>query len=141
MESSPGCWQVYGEVLAREYARSALRPAHRLAVDSYAVQHPGRRSDQATLSVCVHLLRLCLVVERGADVDDAARAARAALRRKERFVWLTPPRSLGRVTVADVAAASTRFEHQRRVLAWADSAWSAWTEHHAVVRGWLSGAG
>src|SRR5678816_4348633 len=39
MDSSPGCWHVYGEVLAREYGDQAFRVAHRLTVDSYAVQH------------------------------------------------------------------------------------------------------
>ena len=30
MESSPGCWPLYGEVLAREYGDSAFWASHRL---------------------------------------------------------------------------------------------------------------
>lgn len=37
----PGCWALYGEVLAREYSDRALWPTHRLTVDAYAAQHPS----------------------------------------------------------------------------------------------------
>ena len=138
LESSPGCWRVYGEVLAREYSDLAFWAVHRLTVDSYAVQHPGRRSPQTIQSVCVHLLSLCLVLERGADPEYATRAMPGMVRQKDRFVWLTPPRSLGRITVLDVAAASTVAEHAQKVRAWAESAWAAWAPHHEIVRAWVS---
>jgi hypothetical protein len=141
LESSPGCWQVYGEVLSREYTDPAYAVWHRLTVDSYAVQHPGRPSPQTIQSVCVHLLSLCLVVERGADPKYATRVMGEALQPKGRFTWLTPPRSLGDVTVVDVAAASTVSAHVRAVRAWAESAWSAWAEHHETVRSWLAAEG
>ncbi len=104
MESSPGCWHVYGEVLSREYSDRSFGALHRLTVDCYAVQHPGRPSAQAIQSVCVHLISLCLVIERRIDPGYATRAIRTAVRKKERFVWLTPPSSLGAITVADVQA-------------------------------------
>ena len=63
MESSPSCWAAYGEVLAREYNDPAFMAAHRLTVDAYAVQHPGRPSPQSIQSVALHLISLCLVLE------------------------------------------------------------------------------
>ena len=137
MESSPGCWHVYGELLAREYSDQAFRVAHRLTVDSYAVQHPGRPTPQAIQSVCLHLISLCLVVERGLTAAYATRVMGEATRAKERFFWLTPPVSLGAVTVSDVASPATASQHEERVRAWAEAAWSAWEQHHATVRGWL----
>jgi hypothetical protein len=137
MESSPGCWHLYGEVLAREYGDRAFAAVHRLTVDAYAVQHPGRPSPQAIQSVCVHLLSLCLVLERGLAANYATRVMGEATRAKGRFFWLTPPALLGRVTVADVAAAAAPHEHEERVRAWAEAAWSAWAEHHATVRSWV----
>jgi hypothetical protein len=137
MESSPGCWYLYGQVLAREYGDLAFAALHRLTVDAYAVQHPGRPSPQAIQSVCVHLLSLCLVVERDLAVTYATRVMGEATRAKERFFWLTPPASLGAVTVADVAGAATPDEHEERVREWAKSAWCAWAEHHATVRRWV----
>ena len=137
MESSPGCWHLYGQVLAREYADLDLAEVHRLTVDAYAVQHPGRPSPQAIQSVCVHLLSLCLVLERGLAASYARRVMDQATRPKGRFSWLTPPASLGEVTVADFVEASALLEHKARVRAWAESAWAAWAGHHATVRRWL----
>ncbi|MCP5049599.1 MAG: hypothetical protein GY940_20685 [bacterium] len=36
MDSSPGCWKIFGEVLAREYSNAAYARYHRLTVDAYA---------------------------------------------------------------------------------------------------------
>lgn len=137
MESSAGCWHVYGQVLSREYGDPAFGSRHRLTVDSYAVQHPGRPSAQAIQSVCLHLMSLCLVLERGLDVAYATRVMGAATRTKERFLWLTPPTSLGAITVSDVIGVATAVQHEEKVRAWAGGAWRAWAEHHATVRGWL----
>jgi len=137
LESSPGCWHLYGQVLAREYSDPAYGAVHRLTVDSYAVQHPSHPSPQTTQSVCVHLISLCLVVERGLALDYATRVMGEAIRTKERFFWLAPPASLGAVTVLDVAEAATPRQHEERVRAWAEAAWAAWAEHHATIRGWL----
>jgi Family of unknown function (DUF5946) len=136
MESSPGCWHIYGEILLREYSDRSFAALHRLTVDSYAVQHPGRPSAQTVQSVCLHLISLHLVIERGVAPAFATRVMEAAARAKERFVWLPPPTSLGAVTVADVAGMETPAQHAERVRAWAEAAWSAWAEHHATVRGW-----
>jgi hypothetical protein len=138
MESSPGCWQVYGELLAREYSDPAFFAVHRLTTDTYAVQHPGRPSPQSIQSVCGHLMSLCVVLDQGRDMGYARRILGAVAQRKDRFRWLTPPRSLGKVTVVDVAGSATAAEHGRMVRRWAEAAWSAWAEQHGTIRGWIS---
>ncbi len=55
MESLPGCWAAYGEIIAREYGDIAFATAHSLTVDSYAIQHPGQPSPQSVQSVGLHL--------------------------------------------------------------------------------------
>ena len=55
--ASPGCWAIYGEVLAREYGEYAYPPVHRLTVDAYAAQHPGVPSRRSIQSVAIHLRR------------------------------------------------------------------------------------
>ncbi len=137
LESSPGCWAAYGEVLMREYSDPAYYRIHRLTVDAYAVQHPGRPSPQTIQSAAVHLISLCLVLEHNVDVQRATRAIQTAVKTKGRFAWLTPPASLGSVTVADVRAANNAEELAKVVRAWAESAWTAWSPHHAVIRNWL----
>lgn len=136
MDSSPGCWAAYGSVLAREYESDALADVHRLSVDAYAAQHPGAPSSQSMKSVGVHLIRLCLTVERGFDVRESNRVMVAVSKVKGDFGWLDPPASLGDLTVADVVGAGGDDEHRAAVAAWARSVWEAWAPHHDTVREW-----
>ena len=138
MDSSPGCWAAYGEVLAREYGDPEYGRVHRLTVDAYAAQHPGRASAQAVRSVAFHLVRLCLVLERGFDMRRAADAMKAVAARKDAYRWLAPPASLGEATVADVLRARNAGEHVAAVEAWARTVWLAWSCHHDTVRAWAS---
>jgi hypothetical protein len=137
LESSPACWAAYGEVLAREYSDAACRAVHRLTVDAYSVQHPGRPARQTIQSVAVHLIGLHLVLERSVTPDAATRAIRRAVE-SATYAWLEPPASMGAITVVDVVAAPTPAEHAARVDAWALSAWAAWSAHHEQVRSWAA---
>jgi len=135
MLSTPGCWAAYWSVLAREYADPAWFAVHRQTVDAFAVQHPGVPERRAIQSVNVHLVGLHLVLEQGAKPAFARRAlALVASRMSGELVWLDPPATMGAVTIADVVGADSAAEHQRRVRAWADAAWAAWSAHHDAVR-------
>ena len=136
MQSTPGCWAAFGRVLAREYGDRRLFAVHRLSVDSYAVQHPGLPSRQSIRSVGVHLVRLCLLLERGLPPEHANDAMLEAARHKSGYHWLEPPPSLGDLTVADVEAAADAEAHRDRVRRWAAQMWDVWSPHHATVRGW-----
>lgn len=136
MESSPACWRAFGEVLAREYGDARLYRVHRLSVDSYAVQHPGGDSRQAVQSVGVHLARLCLLLERGLSPEQANDAMLRIARAKSSMFKLVRPPFLGAITVADVLAARGVEQHVEAVMAWARSAWDAWSEQHESVRRW-----
>jgi hypothetical protein len=134
MESSPGCWAAYGEVLAREYSDPAYMAVHRLSVDTYAIQHPGRPSRQSIQSVGLHLSRLCLFIEGGLAAERANDAMLAAARFKQSMVWLEPPASFGDITVARVVTATTVDAHVAAVSDWARAAWQAWAPHHSVIQ-------
>jgi hypothetical protein len=137
MESSPGCWATYGEVLAREYSDPAYAPNYRLSVDAYAVQHPGRPSPQSIQSVTVHLIRLCLLLECGLEMSRANDAMLKATESNKKFVWLEPPPSRGAITVVHVHRAKNPQEHLMCISKWAESAWQAWSPHHSQIRAWL----
>jgi hypothetical protein len=139
MESSPACWAAYGELLAREYGDPAYMAVHRLSVDAYAVQHPGRPSPQSIRSVGVHLLALHAVLEEGSTPAEATRLMQRSLG-KLRFEWLEPPADLGSVRVTDVLEAADAGAHVRTVDAWARTAWQAWSAHHPRVRSWAQQA-
>ena len=138
MESSPGCWAAYGEVLAREYGDRAYYGVHRLSVDAYAVQHPGQASPQTIQSVAIHLTSLCLVFEHGFELDQATAAMQQMAGTKERCRWLEPPLSRGRLTVLDLHAATSAQTHSETARAWARDAWEAWSAHHGTIRGWAA---
>lgn len=138
MDSSPGCWAAYGEVLAREYSDPTFFEIHRLTVDAYAVQHPGSKDRQSIQSVGVHLIRLCLFLEHELRAEKANDAMLDAGNKKHLFFWLEPPASLGSITASDVAAAETVDEHKSIVREWAQTSWKAWSPHHNTIRSWLS---
>jgi len=134
MSSSPGCWQVYGEILSREYSDKSYWKNHRLTVDAYAVQHPGTESSQSIQSVAVHLISLYAIIEKGLS-HDKARALIGKATALE-FQWLKPPTDLGAITVKDVWKAQSANQHNQMVERWAESVWMAWKSHHETVRKW-----
>lgn len=134
--SAPGCWLLYSEVLAREYGDFRYAPAHQLTVDAYAVQHPGVAERRSAQSVAIHLVGLCLSLERGREATELPRLRQRLAAPTRIFPWLVPPASVGVVTVVDVHAAESPEAHRATVDRWAQSAWAAWSLHHARVRAW-----
>ncbi len=124
--ASPGCWARYGELIASG-------GGGQLAVDTYAVQHPGVPERRAIQSVCLHLVGLCAVLERGWPRSRGPELLRRALARPQGWRWLDPDLPLGTVTVAEVGAAQ---EREAAVRAWAEDLWAAYAVHQPLVRGW-----
>jgi hypothetical protein len=110
---------------------------HRLTVDAYAVQHPGKESSSTINSVAIHLMRLCLLLEQGLDMRFAKDAIKSLAKDKRSFYWLTPPSSLGAITVVELWKTRSTEEHRKIADAWARSAWQAWAQHHETIRKWL----
>jgi hypothetical protein len=138
MESCPGCWAAYGQVLARGYSEPAIADVYRLAVDVYAVQHPGTPSPQSVQSVGLHLIRLYLTLEQGLPAARANAAMLAASTIKHRLVWLEPPSSRGSMTAEEVVKAADVPALRDAIRDWAGGAWLAWSMHHAAVRAWAA---
>ena len=134
--AAPGCWTLFEEVLHRQFAGIRDPASYRLAVDTYAVQHPGAPSRDTIQSIAGHLISLHLVLERGLDPTTATRELKRAVTRSSMFSWLRPPHDRGGLTVADVRSASELADHEDRVRRWARSAWEAWSDHHDTVRSW-----
>lgn len=135
MTSAPGCWAIFGELNARYFASTGAS-YRQLCADSYAVQHPGSPTvRQAVQSVGVHLISLYAQLEVGLPTDRMAVLLKPALKeRGERYHWLTPPSFEHSLTVGFMA--STDKDPLIAAREWAQSAWSAWSAHHAQVRTW-----
>ncbi len=130
----PGCWAIYGEVLAREYENVAYMRFHQLTVDSYAGQHPGTPSPQSIQSVTVHLVSLYHQLELQSNIDTIRNAMQEVTKRKGQLMWLDPPTSFGDITVLDIHAAESAEQHGQLVHRWAESVWQAWAAHHDTIR-------
>jgi len=134
--SAPGCWQLYTELLAQEYSDIRYASAHQITVDTYMVQHPGVPERRSAQSVAVHLVGLCLMLERGRTGLELPGLRKRFVELHPKFPWLTPPGSVGEFTVVDILSASSPEEHRALVDRWAGSTWQAWSAHHEQVRAW-----
>ena len=124
--ASPGCWKIFGDILAKEYGDQEYMKVHRLTVDAYAVQHIGNKSPQTIQSVNLHLLALCAALERGVKYSFIPKIMNERIREyKNVFTWLSPPDSFGAITVVDVAKAKNAKEHGKLVEEWALAAWNS----------------
>jgi len=130
--ASAECWSLFEELLAAEFQNAALfGSVHQLSVDAYAVQHAGGRHPDK--SVCVHLVGLYLMLERGIA---PARVPPYLQRLASRAVWphLDPPAERAHLTVNDIVHAGSHQAHALRVREWAAQVWRVWGAHHDVAR-------
>lgn len=134
--ASPACWAVFGEVLAKEYQDARYFKVHQLTVDAYAAQHPGKPERKSIQSVALHLIGLCLALERGRPPAAIIEAHRACAARAGDFIWLEPPAPPFDTTIQHVVAADTPQDHETHVQAYADAVWRSWQAHHGIIRHW-----
>ena len=121
INASPECWNVYGEVLAKEYSNPALFAAvHRLTVDTYAVQHPG--GVHPDKSIDGHLVALHHIHVRGRSYEAAMQGMKRVIESKPAWPHFDPP-PMPLMTVFDVAMASSPEEHAALVREWSNVVW------------------
>jgi hypothetical protein len=135
--ASPACWRLYGQVSTLSWGQRDGLPLDRLVVDTYGAQHPGTREVRSVQSVAVHLMGLCVVLERDEEPRRTPTRDGKRARRTLDLHWLAPPRPNGTLTLREPLDAAGRDEHAASVEAWARDVWAAWTPHHETVRGWL----
>jgi hypothetical protein len=138
--ASPACWRLYGQVSTLSWGPADGLPLGRLVIDAYGAQHPGKRQIRSVQSVAVHLMGLCMVLERGEEPRVVPTRDRKRIRRTLDLHWLEPPRPIGTLTVHGPLRARGPDEHAVSVEAWAKDVWAAWNPHHETVRGWLDAA-
>jgi hypothetical protein len=106
--------------------------------DAYAAQHPGVPQRRAVQSVALHLMDLCLLLERPGEVHRLVPVLGQMPRRRALDLhWLEPPAVRGTMTIVDALHPSAGDGRNARVEEWARDVWEAWEPHHATVRRWL----
>ncbi|HEX9902274.1 MAG TPA: DUF5946 family protein [Acidobacteriota bacterium] len=130
--TSPECWGVYAEVLAKEFSHALLfGEVHQLTVDAYAAQHAGGRHPDK--SVIIHLCGLHLVLDRGFPPANISALHQRLARTVRDWPHLPPPADMSALTVADVARAESIQDHARLARDWAVSVWRSWSPHHQTI--------
>lgn len=125
MISSAGCWAHYGELLAYEYAnQDVFARSHRLTVDAYALQHPGRADDRrAFQSVQLHYISLHLIFAHGYSHKEATHSLQALS-----ALEFTPFPQFDlsfNITAKDISLQTPEGYH-KQITQWAQSAYYAW---------------
>jgi hypothetical protein len=115
LAASPACWTLYGRLLVREYSDVTDGLVRRLTVATYAVQHAHNSEHCSFRSTGLHLIALCLVLERGATVQLTAELLEQICGRAPAFHWLEPPAPNGTLNVSSIVAARTPDEHAQFV--------------------------
>ncbi len=136
--ASPACWALYGQ-LPTAFRMSAVgHTVRRLALDTYALQHPGTPQTRSVQSVAIHAMGLCVLLERGAEERRIAPVLGfRQTRRAPSLYWLDPPCPNGTLTVQGAVDADGGENYATAVEAWAADVWAAWEQHHDTIRGWL----
>ncbi|MEP3276821.1 MAG: DUF5946 family protein [Stappiaceae bacterium] len=138
MEGSPACFALFTQLLACEYSDRALLPTHRLTVDTYAVQHPGRdKTRQQIQSVGLHLARLGLQLARPLPPKETNDVMLGLGRHKHTLEFIEPPKRFS-ATVANPAEFVGTPRHADKVREWAVSTWNDWSDHHDYILRWTT---
>jgi Family of unknown function (DUF5946) len=137
--ASAACWNLYQRLARPGGPQPDSARVRRLLQGAYAAQHPGVPQRRAVQSVAVHLMDLCLLLERdGEDHRLEPVLGRTPPRKTLDLHWLEPPAARGSTTVVDALQADAG--RAASIEAWAREVWAAWEPHHATVRGWLDTA-
>ncbi len=137
MLSAPGCWEMFNEVLAREYSDLRYWRGHQFTVDAYACQHVGKKEDSRALnSVNIHLASLHGVFEKGlsqAETPKLRERFSQFYKGKNLLDWLEPPSSFGQLTVFELWNNEDADLHFEIAQNWARSVWKAWEHQHDKI--------
>ena len=135
MLSAPGCWKLYGEILAKEYSPENYdADSHRISVDTYAVTHPGDNNERRAIqSVNIHLIRLYYLFEEEMKGERLLQVIKNAAEDEElhkKLLWLNPPSFENTLHINDVLIAQNSEQHKKIIRSWGESVWSLWKDKH-----------
>jgi hypothetical protein len=131
----PNCAALFDSLLTRDFEQPALYwKYHRLAVDTYSVQHSSYV--KSSKSLAAHLCGLCVALEQGNDSRK--------LDELQRWLSTNPklpkpdlPSFRGSLTIADISGTKDPASYAEAIQAWAQSAWAAYGDLQPMVRKWL----
>ena len=129
------CHAYFEAILAKEFSDIRYAKAHKLTVDTYALQHPAVYMVSAK-SFAAHLTRMCAAMECGND-PELLRKLQRWLNGKKQLEKPEMLHHLGTLTIFHLEKAQTGPEHNELVWEWAADVWKAYTAFHDLARDWI----
>jgi Family of unknown function (DUF5946) len=138
-EGTDGCQALFEQELPREYSDYRYAKRHRMAVDTYAVQHAERYCGSG-IRFAAHFAGLLIGLEYP-DHPTLQRQLHRWLDTKPAIARpaFPPGGQRGILTIADVLAAGDPDEHSEVVERWARAAWDAYADLQPLAREWVAG--
>lgn len=128
------CWNIYGEILAKEFSDPEYFAIHRITVDSYAAQHIGDQNDRrARQSANLHLIALYLYFEKKLPIPEILNFLKKSTEYKKDWPAVQHLTQAKWLTVQDVIKANNAQEHIEVVTQWGESVWKSYHTQHAVI--------
>lgn len=142
MLASPGCYEMFNEVLEREYSDFVYAKAHHYTVDAYATQHPGEVVNKKAInSVGIHLISLYFLFEKELELEKAAEIKMkfAQFNKSKGIVKLLErPEKFNGLTIYDIWNNETPAKHFELCQKWAIDSWNSWKTQHRIIEDWAN---
>ncbi|MEM6735706.1 MAG: DUF5946 family protein [Bacteroidota bacterium] len=142
MLASAGCYEMFNEVLEKEYSDFRYSKAHHYTVDSYAVQHPGEPLNQKAInSVGIHLVSLYFLLEEQYDLAKSAKIKMefAQFNKTKGIIHaIKRPEKFDGITIFEIWDNENPDEHFDLCKQWALDSWTSWKNHHATIEKWAN---
>lgn len=124
------------ELLTRDFQEAAYWRYHRLAIDTYCLQHPLDYCESAK-SLAAHLCGLCVRFEMD-NSEDILRGIQKWLSTNPTLFRPDVPDFRGVRTIADAYGMDNPVDYGRAVEEWGQSVWTAYRDLHANAREWIT---
>jgi hypothetical protein len=138
-DGEAGCQRLFDVLLARDFSDPLFFSTHRMAVDTYSLQHPERYCASAK-SLAAHLISLHCMLEEGGNQSVGDESIHRWLNGARPLQKPELPTFRGGITVAEVVVSETPAEYKAAVHRWAASTWAAYSSLHTLARTWLQEA-
>ena len=130
-----GCQALFDRLIERDFSNALFFRHHRLAVDTYSLQHPERYCKSGK-SFAAHLVGLQKILEANVSSAVGDGSVQKWLNGSRTLDRPDPPRFRGKLTIADAVAIDDPEEYGAAVRKWAESTWDAYQPLHDLARTW-----
>ena len=127
--SSPACWELFGELSAYTLSHGHPRFIHQHAVDTWQLQHA--MPSKSNIGIAFSLIGLYLALEKGYTGRQVQLMHMELGRTKRDWGDFEVPSSPAALTVADVLRAGPGNSRDAMLMQWAAAVWANWNRAHA----------